>query len=383
MKRSRFSDEQIIAIVKEQEAGMATAEVCRRHGISGATFYKWKSKYGGLEVSEAKRLRSLEDENAKLKKLLAEAMLDIAVLKDISFKKMVTPDAKRNAVAHARETFGLSERRACSLIGVARRVVRYEPTRPDDAGLRVRLRELAGERRRFGYRRLGYLLAREGLAPNHKKLLRIYREEGLKVRRRGGRKRALGTRAPMTMPQGPNQRWSLDFVSDAFACGRRFRILCVVDDFTRECLALVADTSLSGARVARELDGVLATRGKPLTVVSDNGTELTSTSILRWSQERDIEWHYIAPGKPTQNAFVESFNGRLRDECLNETLFTSLAHARSILAAWKHDYNTVRPHSKLGGRTPAEISGQRGWGHAPNPVAITSTISHQSKGLYF
>jgi len=205
----------------------------------------------------------------------------------------------------------------------------------------------------------------------------------LKVRRRGGRKRALGTRAPMTMPQGPNQRWSLDFVSDAFACGRRFRILCVVDDFTRECLALVADTSLSGARVARELDGVLAARGKPLTVVSDNGTELTSTSILRWSQERHIEWHYIAPGKPTQNAFVESFNGRLRDECLNETLFTSLAHARSILAAWKHDYNTVRPHSKLGGRTPAEISGQRGWGHAPNPVGITSTISHQSKGLYF
>ncbi|WP_408015293.1 IS3 family transposase [Sandaracinobacteroides hominis] len=383
MKRSRFSDEQIIAIVKEQEAGMATAEVCRRHGISLATFYKWKAKYGGLEVSEAKRLRSLEDENAKLKKLLAEAMLDIAVLKDISAQKMVTPDAKRNAVAHAREQFGLSERRACSLIGVARRVVRYEPTRPDDAGLRVRLRELAGERRRFGYRRLGYLLAREGLAPNHKKLLRIYREEGLKVRRRGGRKRALGTRAPMTMPQGPNQRWSLDFVSDAFACGRRFRILRVVDDFTRECLALVADTSLSGARVARELDGVLAARGKPLTVVSDNGTELTSTSILRWSQERQVEWHYIAPGKPTQNAFVESFNGRLRDECLNETLFTSLAHARSILAAWKHDYNTVRPHSKLGGRTPAEIAGQRGWGHAPNPVAITSTISHQSKGLYF
>ncbi len=203
------------------------------------------------------------------------------------------------------------------------------------------------------------------------------------MRRRGGRKRALGTRAPMTMPQGPNQRWSLDFVSDAFACGRRFRILCVVDDFTRECLALVADTSLSGARVARELDGVLAARGKPLTVVSDSGTELTSTSILRWSRERHIEWHYIAPGKPTENAFVASFNGRLRDECLNETLFTSLAHARSILAAWKHDYNTVRPHSKLGGRTPAEIAGQRGWGHASNPVAITSTISHQSKGLYF
>ncbi len=294
---------------------------------------------------------------------------------------MVTPDAKREAVAHAREQYGLSERRACQLIGIARRVARYVPTRPDDAGLRIRLRELAAERRRFGYRRLGYLLQREGMAPNHKKLLRIYREEGLKVRRRGGRKRALGTRAPMALPQGPNQRWSLDFVSDAMACGRRFRLLCVVDDFTRECLALVADTSLSGLRVARELDLIAARRGKPLCVVSDNGTELTSTAILRWSQERRVEWHYIAPGKPTQNAFVESFNGRLRDECLNETLFTSLAQARAILAAWQQDYNTVRPHSKLGGKTPAEIAGQRGWGHAPNPVAITSTSSHERSRL--
>ena len=293
----------------------------------------------------------------------------------------MTPGAKREAVVHARECHGLSERRACELIGIARRVARYEPSRPDDAGLRQRLRELAGERRRFGYRRLGYLLAREGMRPNHKKLLRIYREEGLKVRRRGGRKRALGTRAPMTLPQGVNQRWSLDFVSDAFTCGRRFRILCVVDDFTRECLTLVADTSLSGARVTRELDAIVAIRGKPLAVVSDNGTELTSGSILRWSQERQVEWHYIAPGKPTQNAFVESFNGRLRDECLNETLFTSLVQARAVLAAWRQDYNTVRPHSKLGGRTPAEIAGQRVWGPAPSPVAITLTISHQRKGL--
>jgi putative transposase len=247
--------------------------------------------------------------------------------------------------------------------------------------LRSRLRELAGERRRFGYRRLGYLLEREGLAPNHKKLLRIYREEGLKVRRRGGRKRALGTRAPMALPQGPNQRWSLDFVSDAFACGRRFRVLCVVDDFTRECLALVADTSLSGVRVARELDAIAADRGHPLCVVSDNGTELTSSSILCWSQGRRVEWHYIAPGKPTQNAFVESFNGRLRDECLNETLFTSLAQTRAIPTARPQDQNAVRPHSKLGGKTPAEIAGQRVWGHAPKPVAIPSASRHQEGGL--
>ena len=150
----------------------------------------------------------------------------------------------------------------------------------------------------------------------------------------------------MALPQGPNQRWSLDFLSDAFADGRRFRIL-----------ALVADTSLPGLRVARELDAVITRRGRPAMIVSDNGTELTSMTMLRWSQEKGVEWHYIAPGKPQQNAFVESFNGRLRDECLNETLFTSLAHAREVLAIWKGDYNTVRPHSGLGNLAPSIYAG--------------------------
>jgi putative transposase len=277
---------------------------------------------------------------------------------------------------------------------VSRRVNSYASQRPDDGALRDRLRDLAAERRRFGYRRLGYLLAREGIRPNHKKLLRIYREEGLKVRRRSGRKRALGTRAPMTVPQGPNQRWSLDpstalqalrtcFVSDAFVCGRRFRILCVIDDYSRECVALVADTSLSGARAARELDiAILDRMAKPGTVVSDNGTELTSMAILQWSKDRKVDWHYTAPGKPTQNAFVESFNGRLRDECLNETLFTSLAQVRVVLAAWRYDYNAVRPHSKLGGRTPVEAAKQALSGHAPIELVIPSTIKHLTGGLY-
>ena len=160
----------------------------------------------------------------------------------------------------------------------------------------------------------------------------------------------------MMLPEASNQRWSLDFVSDTLSDGRRFRILCVVDDFSRECLGLVADTSLSGARVARELDAIVAARGRPASVVSDNGTELTSMAVLRWSEERGVGWHYIAPGKPTQNAFVESFNGKLRDECLNETIFTSLRHARVVLANWRTDYNHVRPHSALGGRAPAELS---------------------------
>ena len=269
---------------------------------------------------------------------------------------MVTPAARREAVAHLREHHAVSERRACRVLGADRTAVRYRSIRPDDAATRARLRALAGERRRFGYRRLGLLLSREGVVLNHKKLRRLYAEERLQVRRRGGRKRALGTRAPIAVPDGPNQRWSLDFVSDSLSDGRRFRVLCVVDDCTRECLGLVADTSLSGLRVARELDVIVAVRGLPLTVVSDNGTELTSTAILRWSQERGVGWHYIAPGKPQQNAYCESFNGRLRDECLNETVFTSLRQARAVLAAWREDYNHVRPHSALGGRAPGWLS---------------------------
>lgn len=251
-----------------------------------------------------------------------------------------------------------SQRRACRLVGVAPKVYRYRTRRADDGALRARLRALAAERRRFGYRRLHLMLKREGTRVNHKKLFRLYREEKLVVRKRGGRKRALGTRAPMTIPQGPNHRWSLDFVSDALGDGRRFRVLCMVDDFTRECLALVADTSLSGTRVARELDAVIARRGKPHLVVSDNGTEFTSTAMLRWQQESGAEWHYIQPGKPIQNAFVESFNGRLRDECLNETAFRSLAHARELITEWRDDYNHCRPHTSLGGLTPREFASQ-------------------------
>jgi putative transposase len=266
---------------------------------------------------------------------------------------MVTPAAKREAVAHLRSAFDMSERRACRAVGCQRMTVRYRPCRPTDTELRSRLRALAHERRRSGYRRLHILLRREGFLVNHKRLLRLYREERLMVRRRGGRKRALGTRAPMTVPLLLNDRWSLDFVADQFVDGRRMRILVVVDDCTRECLALVADTSISGMRVARELDRLLGQRGKPKSIVSDNGTELTSNAILRWADDHKVAWHYIAPGKPTQNAFAESFNGRLRDELLNETLFRSLPHARAVLESWRADYNHERPHSRLGWMSPA------------------------------
>lgn len=261
-------------------------------------------------------------------------------------------------MAHLTEAHGVSQRRACMATGFDRSSIRYRSVRPDDTKARQAMKVVAAERRRFGYRRIHVMLGRQGIAMNLKKLRRLYREEGLQVRKRGGRKRALGTRRPIVVPDGPNQRWSLDFVSDAFTDGRRFRLLAVVDDYSRECLALVADTSLSGARVARELDAIISVRGQPATVVSDNGTEFTSTAILTWCQRTKIDWHYIAPGKPTQNAFVESFNGRLRDEFLNETLFTNLRQAKGAVRAWQDDYNTCRPHSALGNVPPAEFAAQ-------------------------
>jgi putative transposase len=267
---------------------------------------------------------------------------------------MVTPAVRREAVAHAIGTHGVSERRACSLTGSDRKTIRYLPRRPDDAVLRARLRELANERRRFGYRRLHILLRNEGHTINRKKTQRLYRAEGLSVRRRKGRRKASGGRVvPLSVVSLPNQRWSLDFVHDQIANGCRFRVLNIVDDVTRECLAAIPDTSLSGKRVVRELAALIERRGPPKTIVSDNGTEFTSNAVIAWSAAARIEWHYIAPGKPTQNPFAESFNGRMRDELLNETLFFDLGHARVAIARWANDYNERRPHSSLGYLTPA------------------------------
>jgi putative transposase len=198
------------------------------------------------------------------------------------------------------------------------------------------------------------MLERVGMVMNEKKLYRIYREEGLSVRRRRGRKRARGSRTPIPVPLRPNQRWSLDFVSDTFGACRKFRILAVNDDCCRENLCLIPDTSISGARVARELDALVRVYGKPACSISDNGTEFTSKAILKWANDNGVEWHYIDPGKPQQNGYIESFNGSLRDECLNEEIFDSLANARRVLALWRYDYNNVRPHSSMGNQTPAE-----------------------------
>lgn len=265
---------------------------------------------------------------------------------------MVTPEQRRTVVEHAMESASLSERQACRYTGFARSSQRYHSTK-DDAALGERLRTLAILRPRWGYRRLYRLLRREGLRVNRKRVQRVYREAGPHVRQRP-RKRVAQERVPKPAITGANQRWSMDFVSDALADGRRFRNLTVVDDATRECLIIEVERALPAERVIAALDRVARSRGYAPTIVCDNGPEFRSEAMDQWADHHGITLAFIEPGRPVQNAFIESFNGRFRDECLNEHWFLDLADARAIIEAWRLDYNTVRPHGQLGGRTPDE-----------------------------
>ena len=255
-----------------------------------------------------------------------------------------------------RSEVAVSERRAGGLIGIYRRTYRYV-SRPEDPRLRVRLRELAAERRRFGYRRLTVLLVREGWKANHKHVYRLYVEEKLGLRRKRGRRRRAGARLVLPPPPTrPDQLWTMDFEQDAFANGRRFRTLNLMDGFTREALEIEPDTSLPGARVVRVLEGLQQQGRKPEAIVIDNGPEFISQVVDQWACENGVQLHFITPGRPMENGYIESFNGKFRDECLNENWFLDLADARHKIAAWKWDYNYVRPHSSLDYLTPMEFA---------------------------
>jgi putative transposase len=218
------------------------------------------------------------------------------------------------------------------------------------------LRELAGQRKRFGSPRLHILLKRENLVINHKRTERIYCEEGLSLRRKRRRKGAAGTRLVMPSPQRPNQRWSMDFVTDSIVAGRHFRALAIVDDYSRECPAIEVDTSLGGTRVVGVLERLSETRGLPEAITMDNGPEFAGRALDEWAYRKGVKLNFIRPGKPIENAYAESFIGRLRDECLNENWFINLKQARDIIETWRIDYNEVRPHSSLNDRTPMEYA---------------------------
>jgi putative transposase len=260
------------------------------------------------------------------------------------------------AVSHVRESLGLSERRACRLVDISSSVYRYRPKSDNDEILRKRLRELAEQRKRFGSPRLHILLKREGLVVNHKRTERLYHEEGLALRKKRRRKGAAGARVVIPFPQRTNERWSMDFVTDSIITGRRFRALTVVDDYSRECPAIEVDTSLGGRRVVAVLEKLAGIRGLPEVITIDNGPEFASRALDEWAYCKGVRLSFIRPGKPMENAYIESFNGRFRDECLNTNWFISLKHAREVIEEWRKDYNEVRPHSSLKGATPKEYA---------------------------
>ena len=269
---------------------------------------------------------------------------------------MVSPQAKREAVAYLMAAHPLGVTRACGLIGISRSLYRYQVKRPSDMALKDRLSELAAQKRRYGYRRLHVLLRREGWQHNAKRTYRVYHEAGLMVRKRK-RKRIAGVERIVKLPPlVPNDSWSMDFVSDGLVDGRRVRCLNIVDDFTKQCLAIEVDTSLPGKRVVNVLQRLAESRGLPKGITVDNGPEFVSKAMDEWAYAVGLQLRFIQPGKPQQNAYIESFNGKFRDECLNEHWFMSMRHARQLIEEWRQDYNTQRPHSAIGYQTPDQFA---------------------------
>jgi putative transposase len=269
---------------------------------------------------------------------------------------MVGPIARREAVGWL-QTRGTSLRRACRVVGLSTATWRYQrQTSATNRAVLARLQAHAAVRARFGYRRLHILLEREGLVINHKRVHRIYRAAGLQVRRRHRKRLTRAERIPLPVPDQRLARWSMDFTVDTLADGRGFRTLNIVDDFTRECVAIEVDRSLPELRVARVLDRLHATIGLPQSIVVDNGPEFAGRTLDAWAYARGVTLRFIRPGKPVENAYIESFNGKFRDECLNEHWFVSLADAKATIEIWRLDYNTVRPHSSLDGATPDQFA---------------------------
>ncbi|WP_394133512.1 IS3 family transposase [Marinobacter nauticus] len=357
MKRSRYTEEQIAFALKQVELGTPVPEVCRKMGVSDATFYNWRKKYGGLGPSELKRLKQLEEENHRLKKLVADLSLDKAMLQDVVGKKALRPPRKRQLVADLQARYGVSERQACAVLQFSRASCRYQSVARDSSALSMRIREITLTRLHYGYRRVHVQLQREGWRDNHKRVYRLYRDQGLSLRlKRPRRNKAAKNRQPLQQANHPNHIWGMDFVSDALFDGRRLRLLTIIDLFTRECLGIVVGQSLKGHDVQEALTAIARFRGNPEVLKTDNGSEFAGKVMDRWAYERNIEIDFSRPGKPTDNATVESFNGRLRQECLNENWFLSLADAREKIEAWRAFYNQVRPHSALEWSTPSDYA---------------------------
>jgi putative transposase len=357
MKKGRYTEEQIAFALQQAEHGTSVAEVCWKTGVTEQSFYRWKKKFGGMLPSDMTKLKQLEDENTKLKKLVADLSLDKAMLQDVLSKKLGWPVDRRGAAIYLLQQYSVNERRMCSVLKMYRNAYRYQSVKDQQAQLRMRIREIAEVRIRYGYRRIDALLLREGWHIDHKRVYRIYREEGLNLRRKSKKRLKSVSRIPSTIaPNTLNECWAMDFVSDQFYNGKRFRTLTLLDLYSRECLALHVDKSITGEAVANVLDQVIQTKGLPQRIKVDNGPEFISKALDAWAYFNHIQLDYSRPGTPTDNAIIESFNGSFRDECLNTNWFLSLADARDKIGRWKDDYNELCPHSSLTYLTPADFA---------------------------
>ncbi|UOE43169.1 IS3 family transposase [Agromyces larvae] len=363
--RKRHTPEQVVRKLGQADRMLAdgadVAAVCRELGISEQTYYRWRNQYGGLKADDAKRLKELEKQNATLKRLLAEAELEKAALKELAGGKLLSPGRRRAAVAHLIRTLRVSERMACRLAGLSRSAYR-RPLKGDtvadpDRALRDWLRAWAKKHPRCGYRRAYHDARAEGWVVNHKKIQRLWRVEGLRVPQRRRRKRVGSSTVEAPAADAPNVVWAVDFQFDADEQGRPIKICSIVDEHTRECIGGLTERSITAERLTAHLEDLVAVRGAPAVLRSDNGPEFISDAMADWAGTR-TGLSYIPPGSPWRNGYVESFNSRLRDECLNINSFYSLLHAQVVIGDWKDEYNHHRRHSSLGYLPPAEYARQ-------------------------
>ncbi|WP_441351275.1 MULTISPECIES: IS3 family transposase [unclassified Tardiphaga] len=356
MKASKFSEAQIVFVLKQAEDGSAVAEVCRKAGISEATFYNWRKKYAGLMPSEMKRLRQLEEENGKLKRIVADLSLDKAMLQDVLSKKLLRPDRKRELVDRVCGDWKVSIRRACSTLRIDRALYGYKSKRGDQAALKHRIREICETRVRYGYRRVHVLLLREGWDVNVKRVYRLYRELSLQLRNKTPKRRVKAKlREDRTDAVQVNETWAMDFVHDQLATGRKIRVLTIVDTFSRFSPAVDPRFSYRGEDVVVTLERICKTVGYPKTIRVDQGSEFISRDLDIWAYQKGVVLDFSRPGKPTDNSFIESFNGKFRSECLNTHWLLSLDDARQKMEDWRRDYNEVRPHSAIGNKAPISL----------------------------
>ncbi|WAW10399.1 IS3 family transposase [Oxalobacter vibrioformis] len=354
MKKSRFTDSQIMAILKQAESGIPVPELCREHGMSSAAFYKWRAKYGGMDTAMITRMKELQAENTRLKKMYAEERLKAEILKEAIGKKVVRPSQRREMARRAVADKRISIRLSCETFGVSQTCYRYQSRKnAENEQIAQWLMRLTDNNRNWGFG-LCYLHLRnvKGFGWNHKRVYRIYRELELNLRIRP-KKRMTGEKPEiLSVPQKSNQVWSMDFMHDQLEDGRSFRLLNLIDDFNREALGVEADFSMPSERVIRCLEQIISWRGSPQVIRCDNGPEYVSATLQNWAHKRGIRIEYIQPGKPQQNAYVERFNRTVRYEWLAQYLFTSIAEVQDFATRWVWHYNHERPNMALGGITP-------------------------------